>query len=122
MLLTQGRSVVLDRYFLSTQAYAAFRGSQLSVDELQRLLTPADITFYMDTPHCTRVERLLHRGTSAADRETITADADARLRDEHLRRAHLDVVGRFVSVAGDCGGPDDVFDLVLSELTPPSGR
>lgn len=115
-LLKQGRSVVLDRYFLSTQAYAAFRGSQLDVDHVQRLLCPADVTIYMDTSLATRVARLQRRGTSAADLETVTADADRQLRDQHLRRAHLDVVGRFVRVPGDHGSPRDVLDLVVSEL------
>ncbi|RZO59049.1 MAG: thymidylate kinase [Sandaracinaceae bacterium] len=119
-LLRRGQSVILDRYFLSTQAYAAFRGSQLAVDEVQRLLRPADVTFYMDTPLATRVARLHRRGTSAADLETVTAGADARLREEHLQRAHLDVVGRLVRVAGDLGSPRDVLDRVLAELAPSS--
>lgn len=114
--LMRGRSVVLDRYFLSTQAYAAFRGSRLEVDDVQRLLRPAYATIYMDTPLATRVARLHRRGTSAADLETITADADCRLRDEHLRRAHLEVVGRFVRVPGDLGSPLDVLDRVVAEL------
>ena len=102
-LLQRGRSVVLDRYFLSTQAYAAFRGSRLVVDDVQRLLRPADVTVYMDTPLVTRVARLHRRGSSAADLETVTAGADARLREEHLRRAHLDVVGRFVRARATWG-------------------
>lgn len=115
-LLRGGRSVVLDRYFLSTQAYAAFRGSQLAVDEVQGLLRPADVSFYMDTPLATRVARLHRRGTTAADLETVSAEADGRLREEHLRRAHLDVVGRFVRVPGDLGSPRDVLGRVLAEL------
>lgn len=115
-LLQRGRSVVLDRYFLSTQAYAAFRGSQLKVDEVQRLLRPADVTFYMDTPLATRVARLHRRGASAADLETVTADADSRLREEHLRRAHFDVVGRFVPIRGDLSNPCDVLERVLAQL------
>jgi len=117
-LLQRGRSVVLDRYFLSTQAYAAFRGSRLVGDDAQRLLQPADVTFYVDTPLAVRVARLHRRGTSAADLETVAAGADARLREEHLRRAHLDVVGRFVRVAGDVGSPRDVLHRVLAELAP----
>jgi dTMP kinase len=115
-LLQRGRSVVLDRYFLSTQAYAAFRGSRLAIDDVQRLLKPADVTFYMDTPLATRVARLQRRGTSAADLETITAEADDRLRAEHLRRAHIAVVGRFVRVPGDVGSPRDVFARVVAEI------
>jgi dTMP kinase len=115
-LLAQGRSVVLDRYFLSTQAYAAFRGSRLELDDVQRLIQPADVTIYMDTAHATRVARLYGRGTSAADLETITADADARLRAEHIQRAHLDVVGQFVRVPGDVGSPSDVLERIVAAL------
>lgn len=116
LLLRRGRSVVLDRYFLSTQAYAAFRGARLMVDDVQRLLQPANVTFYMDTPLATRVARLHRRGTTAADLETVSAEADGRLREEHLRRAHLDVVGRFVRVAGDQGSSRDVLDRLLVTL------
>lgn len=115
-LLKQGRSVVLDRYFLSTQAYADFRRSRLEVDAVQRLLRPADLTLYIDTPLVTRVARLNRRGTSVADLETITVDADSRLRDEHLRRAHLDVVGRFVRLPGDAGSPPEIVKLIVAEL------
>ena len=115
-LLQRGRSVVLDRYFLSTQAYAAFRGSLLAVDEVHGLLQPADVTFYMDTPLATRRTRLEVRGASEGDRETITPEADARLREEHLRRAALAVVGHFVRIPGDLGPPDQVVERVLAEL------
>lgn len=118
-LLQRGRSVVLDRYFLSTQAYAAFRGSRLLVDDVQRLLRPADVTFYIDTPLVTRVARLHRRGTSAADLETISADADARLHEEHFRRAHLDVVGRFIQIDGD-GTPAEVLARAVNELAATS--
>jgi hypothetical protein len=70
----------------------------------------------MDTPLATRVARLQRRGTSAADLETITAEADDRLRAEHLRRAHIAVVGRFVRVPGDVGSPRDVFARVVAEI------
>lgn len=115
-LLRRGHSVVLDRYFLSTQAYAAFRGSRLVVDDVQRLLCPADVTFYVDTPLATRAARLRRRGMSAADLETLTVAADRRLREEHLRRAHLDVVGRLVRIPGDAGSPREVLDRVIDEL------
>ena len=120
-LLQRGRSVVLDRYFLSTQAYAAFRGSRFLNDDAQALLQPADVTFYLDTPLDTRVQRLRQRGMGAADRETVTADADARLRAEHFRRSQLEVVGRFECVRGDGGSPRDVLGRVAERLAETSG-
>jgi dTMP kinase len=129
-LLAEGRSVVLDRYFLSTQAYAAFRGSRLAsavslaprgparmgIDEVQRLLTPADATVYLDTPLSTRVERLRRRGASEADLETITAEADARLREEHLGRASFGVLGRLVHVQVAREDAETVCDRVVAAL------
>ncbi len=78
-LLDQGRSVVLDRYFLSTQAYAAFRGSQLSLDDVQRLLRPADVTIYGCSARHSRREataaRHKHRrsGDALRDRRRLSA-------------------------------------------------
>ena len=115
-LLREERSVVIDRYFLSTQAYAAFRGSKLAVDAVQALLQPADVTIYLDTSLETRKTRLGHRGANAADLETITRDADAILRQEHFRRSDLHVIGRFVRVDGDPGSADEVLDRVIAAL------
>jgi dTMP kinase len=118
-LLAGGRSVVLDRYFLSTMAYAAFRGARFAIDDVQRLLRPADVTFYLDTPFSIRVARLMKRHTSAADLQTMTPDADHRLRSEHLQRAHLDVVGRFVRVPGE-GTPSTVLEYAIRATTGPA--
>lgn len=94
--LDAGQSVVLDRYFLSTQAYAAFRGSALGLDELSALLVPADLTVFVHASLAIRVGRIARRGASAADQETMTAAADQRLRAEHVARFALPVVGRVV--------------------------
>ena len=69
-----------------------------------------------DTPLPVRVARLGARGTTAADLETVTPDADARLRDEHLRRSRLGVVGRFARVPGELGSPEAVLDRVIAEV------
>lgn len=98
-LLDRGYSVVIDRYFLSTQAYAEYRGSLLRVDHLQALLMPADLTVLLHAPLATRRARLLHRGSaSAADAETLSASADAQLRASHASRLDLAVLGRVLEV------------------------
>lgn len=117
-LLALGRSVVLDRYFLSTQAYAAFRGSGLAskeVDAVEGLLVPAHVTVYLDTPLAVRVGRLRRRGMSEADLETMTVAADQRLREEHERRSRLGVVGRWVRVEGG-GEVEEVVARVCRAL------
>jgi dTMP kinase len=119
-LLRAGGSVVLDRYFLSTQAYAAFRGSELGLDENGRLLQPAHLTVFLDAPLEVRRARLAARGQSAADRETLSPEADARIRAEHMKRSQLGVVGRFLRVDGAMN-PERVLHQILgavAELMP----
>lgn len=113
-LLDGGTSVVLDRYFLSTEAYAAFRGSRIRHDEQCSLLTPADLTVFLHAPLAVRQERILRRGVStSADRETLTETADALLRREHELRACLPVVGRFLSVDTSRSDPPEVVKRIL---------
>jgi len=121
-LLREGRAVVIDRYFLSTQAYAAFRGSRLCVDHVESLLLPADLTVFLDAPLDVRARRVGRRGASAADQETLSPEADARLRAEHLWRAHLGVVGRFIMLDSSEASPDAVATGVVSELAAMKGR
>ena len=115
-LLGQGLSVVLDRYFLSTQAYAAFRGSALLLDDLGDLLHPANLTVFLEAPLAVRHARLIERGESAADRETLAPDADAYLRKAHRRRAGLKVIGRFLSIDTSLLSPEAVAGQVVDEL------
>jgi len=112
-ILASGRSVVIDRYFLSTQAYAAFRGSQLCIDDTGDLLEPANVTVFLDTPLEVRRKRLTSRGTSAADRETISEAADQRLLDEHMCRAGLPVVGRFVRMDSGGATPEGIVQRIM---------
>jgi len=116
-LLGERRPVVLDRYFLSTQAYASFRGSTLQLNELSTALVPATLTVYLDAPLSVRLERLEHRGMSIADRETLSPDADARLRSNHMGLSHLDVVGSFVVLDSSQLGPGGLASSVAAALS-----
>jgi dTMP kinase len=112
-----GRSVVLDRYYLSTQAYAEFRGSVLQIDDVQRHLRPADLTVYLDAPLDVRRSRVaLRGGASAADRETLTSTADARLRQAHTARSKLRVVGRLLTLDTGRMSPEQAANRVLEEV------
>lgn len=115
-LLAEGHSVVLDRYFLSTQAYAKFRGSTLGLDEISDQLLPADMTIYMDLPVKIRRTRLSQRVTTAADSETLSDEADACLRANHLDRFGLSVVGRLVRIDGESLASEQVVSLVLDAV------
>jgi dTMP kinase len=97
--LDDGKSVVLDRYFLSTQVYAECRGSQFPVDEaLIKFLLPADVTVYLDVPLEIRRDRVAERGSDAADIEMLTTKADLYLRQAYRRLASLPVVGEWLPI------------------------
>ncbi|MEC9400134.1 MAG: AAA family ATPase [Myxococcota bacterium] len=115
-LLARGQSVVLDRYFLSTQAYAAFRGSTLDLDAFSASLQPADLTVFIDVPLELRRERLLGRGANAADRETLADATNATLLEEFERRRVLDVVGELLWLDAVSMDPDEVVATILRAL------
>jgi dTMP kinase len=114
--LAAGSSVVMDRYFLSTQVYAEVRGSRLDLDGLGDQLLPAALTVYLDVPLPVRRARLLARGCTAADRETLTAVANARLRSLYLQKSTLAVAGRFLLLANAAGSADELVESVMREI------
>lgn len=115
--LASGQSVVLDRYFLSTQAYAAFRGTILSLDCLARDLLAPSLTVFLDAPLEVRRARVAHRGRATeADSETLSDDADAVLRKLHMARAELPAVGPFRCLDSALLRPDEIAMEVAATL------
>ncbi len=120
--IAAGRSAVLDRYFLSTQAYASFRGSVLRDDDVQRHLLPADLTVFLQAPLDVRRVRVSERGGSAADRETLLPSGDSALRREYETRFDLPVVGRLLILDSATASPDELAVQVMQELDGASRR
>jgi dTMP kinase len=114
-LLDGGRSVVVDRYFLSTQAYAGFRGSKLDLDGLGKMLLPADLTVLLEAPLAVRRDRVAARGGSAADGETLLPLADARLREEHAARFDGPAIGRLLCIDASSTLPENIALRVAAE-------
>ena len=59
--------VIVDRYWSSTCAYAASRGSRLELGEVERLLPAADLTIVVELDEEERWRRLCNRGYSRMD-------------------------------------------------------
>ena len=114
--LAEGFSVVLDRYYLSTQAYASFRGSKLDLTDLEQMLRPADLTVYLDVLLNIRKERLSARGTSPEDRETLTAKSDRQLREEHFGRICLPVTGKTQLLECSDQTPEEIALEVVEKI------
>ena len=85
-IVDQGRSVVMDRYWASTLAYAKALGVSANIDALESDLIPAEITVLITLDENTRLKRLHQRGMTAEDLETINAEfKQAVMRELELR-------------------------------------
>lgn len=115
--LAAGRSVVLDRYLLSTMVYAEARGAHLRWPELERRLLPAHVTLFMDVPREVRERRMQARGMTAADVETLDPAFDAAVRAGYDRWSTHRVVGRWqwMGLAGD-ESAEEVAEFVARYL------
>lgn len=113
-LLANGKSIVLDRYFLSTQVYAEFRGSSLSLDSIGDRLLPAGITIFLDVPLEVRRKRLKKRGPLNEDLETLSTHADSRLRQLYAQRAEHPVVGKWLNIDASTDRPNTIARQVAS--------
>ncbi|QJD57606.1 deoxynucleoside kinase [Pseudomonas sp. gcc21] len=72
MTVNQGRSVVMDRYWASTVAYAKARGVAADLDAIGPHLVSPDIIVLITLDETTRLARLAQRGMTAEDLETIS--------------------------------------------------
>lgn len=77
-LLASGRSVIADRYWASTLAYAACRERHVDLGSVARALRTPDLTVYLSTDEGVRARRLVRRGMSLADRDSIIQRAALR--------------------------------------------
>lgn len=116
-MLAQGRTVIMDRYYLSTLVYGeVLRGSEFpgpELDALERWLVPADLTVYLHaSPEC-RTKRMLARGILSPEDRLTFQPQTARLLDEGYRcRANHLVAGQFVPIDTETLSADDIVLLI----------
>lgn len=83
-----GRATVLDRYWLSTLAYAAAAGETELPRELGELLVRPTQTVFLVAPLPVRCRRMgLRQRTTADDSMTLQPEQEARLLDAYRRAA-----------------------------------
>lgn len=114
-LMAAGRTVLVDRYWLSTRVYAPPEADGV-LDAVATLVPPADLTLYCWAPEAVRRQRLTGRGAlTAADAETLIGAA-ARTLDRRFRALAADPrAGRFVVL--DCSGtPEENLACALAAV------
>lgn len=70
-LAGRGTTVVMDRYWLSTIAYARARGVEMDLAGIEGAVSPPDVTILVTVEEGERQRRLHDRGCTDADRETL---------------------------------------------------
>lgn len=123
--LAAGQSVVLDRYLLSTQVYAEFRGSTLHIDDaISEVLRAADLTVFLDAPLAVRRTRMSARShvVAADDAETLSESADLALREGYRRRFCLPVTGRALVLDSSRLDINEIASAVAADLEQLQGE
>lgn len=95
-LADRGGTVVMDRYWPSTLAYARARGVDASLDDLARLVPRPDVAILLTVDEEERKRRLDARaGSTAADRETLAPAFRERVLRElrSLTTVEVDITG-----------------------------
>lgn len=115
--LDAGRSVVVDRYLLSTQVYAALRGPCLLLQELATRLVRPDVTVFVDCQDHERLSRMQDRGLfTPEDDRSIRQGHDLRARYLETARTHP-LVGRLVVLDSTRASVSALADQVLAQCS-----
>jgi dTMP kinase/UMP-CMP kinase 2 len=97
--LDAGQDVLVDRYWLSTWAYGAERGTSLQLDEIERGLPPAEVTLFLTADRCQRALRLQARGRlTDADARSLDPSNEARLLARYREGLARPIAGRVVDI------------------------
>ena len=111
-----GRPVVMDRYWLTTMAYARVQGRDVSLPQVEAQLLPPDVTVYLTAPPSVRRERLTDRGTlSDHDRFSCRDREGEALNAAYLELSCSPLAGRFVQVDAT-GEVEQVVTAALAEV------
>jgi thymidylate kinase len=112
--LAAGRSVVVDRYWLSTRVHDALRTGAVDLAAVERALAPAAVTVLLETEERERLARLKTRGATAADRRAT--EHASFLRAAYRRLIAAPVAGAALVLDNTLFTPDETTALVLRRI------
>lgn len=97
--IAEGQDVVVDRYWLSTWAYGAERGTSLQLEEIEDRLPAADLTIFLTADRALRAHRMeARRKMTDADRRSLEPANEARLLERYRAGLTRPVAGRVVEI------------------------
>lgn len=90
-MVARGGTVVMDRYWASTVAYARTRGVTVDLDALGPAIAKPDITVLITLDEAQRVARLTGRGATEEDIETLCPAFKASVMRDLMARCTVSV-------------------------------
>lgn len=115
--LAAGRSVVVDRYWLSTVVYHRVMGSPIMLDEVTDALPPADFTIFLQAPLEVRAQRVRSRGQATdADRWSLQPDPSRRIEALYRELGRHRIAGRFLELDASEQTPDQLVATATTLL------
>lgn len=108
--IVAGQSVVLDRYWASTLAYARVVGREVDLAGIEPLLLPADLTVFLHVERAVRAARMRAWGPlSDHDRLSLDPAGEAALFAAYRDLARARTSGRWMVLSGKGAKPDTVL-------------
>lgn len=117
-IIKEGGTVVVDRYWLSTQVYHSWKckGQHLQLLEVEKNIQPPDLTVYLTLPLVNRISRLGDRmDNTPEDNLTLTKEADDELNQTYKSFAGSNITGQWleVDVTGDI---DSIVEGIMQKI------
>lgn len=116
-ILASGRSVVIDRYWLSTVVYHRVMGALCQLDEVAKHLPYADFTLFLHAPLEVRASRVRSRGQATeADRWSLQPCPSGRIEALYRELGHHRIAGRFLELDASERSPDELVVIATGLL------
>ena len=91
LTVNNGYTVVMDRYWPSTIAYAKARGVNADLDILTPEVVPPDLVVLVTLDENIRRSRLINRSMTPEDQETLCAEFTMHVMSELTKRCNIEV-------------------------------
>jgi len=100
-LISQGKSVVVDRYWLSTQVYHNWKcnGGSFMLLEIEKYILAPDITIYLELPLDARSKRINQRhDNTKEDSLTLIENSDTELNKLYNSYQSKAITGKWLAI------------------------
>ncbi len=117
-LISKGKNVIVDRYWLSTQVYHHWKSDNrhFELADVEKSLLVPDVTLYLELSLTQRQKRLADRkGNTVEDNLTLSETVDTELSNLYTQYSCTSITGRWLRVDTDMA-VDEIIKKICNEL------